>query len=587
MKLVLREYITMLKESGELDDLIPDLLLNMDIMPLSKAQVGPRQFGVDVSGVGPDPEGDVETLYLITIKKGDVTRDNWDGSRQDIRPSLNEICDVYLQNRVSEEYADLPTKIILCSGGDMKQNVKPNWDGYVDKKTEPGALEFEFWGADKLAGLLDDHFLDEYLFPESARKQIRKTIALADQNEGEPNYFHSFVEDTLFERETPAGDTAADQRERQRILRLLNLSTNIVYHWCREAHNLRPAVFCSERVLLRVWDWMRRNELSENGDTIEEYLRLFRTHSKILGAYSAKLQPNCYVQDGLFRAGPSDRIEYPLRTFGAIGIIAETILVQTFFLPGVQDEEVGEALLEQVSALGDALASLIENNPSAYTPLFDSHIIDITLAVLALRATGFEQEAEQWIGELGPRVVSAYHIGQNFPIWTDSFEDLVELNYGDSHPKAELTKISTLVPILAEWYGVFGMEEEYQSFRVGASEAFEHSNFQIWYPGESTDEELYRSNAGFQSGNTLHSISLPESLDDLCDQVDQAREKSSAPESISCMQQGFSVLALISSRHFRTPVIPHFWESRLLDGEAEIRGEIDEPEAQDREKQDG
>lgn len=569
MKLVLREYITMLKESGELDDLIPDLLLNMSIVPLSRAQVGVRQFGVDVSGVGPDPDDGVEKLFLITVKQGDVTRADWDGSPQDIRPSLNEICDVYLQNRVPEEYADLPAKIILCSGGDMNQNVKPNWDGYVDNKAEPREIEFEFWGADKLADLLDEHFLDEYLFPESARKQIRKTIALADQNEGEPNYFYSFVEDTLFERETPVGDTAADRRERQRILRLLNLSTNIVYHWCREADNLRPAVFCSERVLLRVWDWMRENDLLEDGETIEEYLRLFRTHSKVLDAYTAKLQPSCYVEDGLFRAGPSDRIEYPLRTFEAIGILAETILLQTFFLPLVQEEEIEEKLIEQASACGHALAFLIKNNPSAGTPLYDAHVIEITLGVLALRFTGFEREAAQWIGEVGTRVTFAYRVGQNFPVWTDSFEDLVERKYGGTKSKEELTKISTLLPILAEWYGVFGIEEEYASFRVAAHEAFEHSNFQIWYPGESTDEELYGRNAGFQSGNTLHSITLPESLEDLRDQVEQAREKSSAPESISCIQHGFSVLAFISNRHFRTPVLPLFWQSFLLENEEE------------------
>lgn len=607
MKLVLREYITMLKESGQLDELVPDLLLNMDIRPLDRAQIGVRQHGVDVSGVGPDPEDNVEKLFLITIKSGDLDRNTWDGDTNAIRPTLNQIQDSYLNSRVDKKYSSLPAKVIVCAGGEIKQNVKSDWVGYKknniresrrwtdfvplinkfygNRSAQVRELDFSFWGADKLAQLIDEHFLDEYLFPESAQKQLRKTIALADQNEGEPSYFYSFVEDTLFERDIPTGGSAKDQRRRQRVFRLLNLSASIVDQWCRDADNLRSAVFCSERILLRVWDWMRKNNLLEDDAAISEYLRLYRTHSKILGVYSAKLQPSCYVEDGLFRAGTSDRIEYPLRTFEAIGIIAETILVQTFYLPRVKDKEVSESLLEQVSALGDSLASLIENNPSARTPLFDGHIIDITLAILALRATGLEREAEQWLAELGPRVVFAYRAGQNFPIWTDSFDDLVELNYGDSKPKHELTKISTLIPVLAEWYGVFGMEEEYQSFRAGASTAFDHSNFQIWYPDESTDEKLYRGNAGFRSGNTLHSISLPESLGDLRDQVDEAGERSSAPESITCMQQGFSVLALISSRHFRTPVIPYFWESILLDGEPENRREMDNSEDQDREEQ--
>jgi hypothetical protein len=593
----------MLKESEQLDELVPDLLLNMGIRPLGRAQVGVRQHGVDVSGVGPDPEDNVEKLFLITIKSGDLDRKTWDGDTNAIRPTLNQIQDSYLHGRVDEKYADIPAKIVVCAGGELKQSVKSDWVGYKknnvrearkwtdlipfadrfyrNKSKRVRELDFAFWGADKLAQLMDEHFLDEFLFPESAQKQLRKTIALADQNEGEPTYFYSFVEDTLFERDIPTGESATDQRERKRIFRLLNLSASIVYHWCRDADNLRPAVFCSERILLRVWDWMRKNDLLEKDAAVGEYLRLFRTHSKILGAYSAKLQPNCYVEDGLFQAGPSDRIEYPLRTFEAIGIIAESILIQTFFLPHVQDEEIGETLAEQASACGHALASLLENNPSSRTPLYDSHVIDITLAVLALRVTGFEQEAKRWIAELGPCVIFAYRIGQNFPIWTDSFEDLVALNYENSESKKELTEISTLLPILAEWYGVFGMKEEYHSFRLGAEEAFEHSNFQIWYPDEATDEELYQRNAGFRSGNTLPSISLPESLQKLREKVQQAREKSSAPDSISCIQQGFSVLALISSRHYRTPVLPMFWENLLLENAESESAEAVEASAQD------
>jgi len=565
MKLVLREYISMLRESGELDELVPDLLLNMGIVPLSRAQVGVRQYGVDVPGVGPDPGDDIEKLFLITIKKGDIERNNWDGSPQDVRPSLNEMRDVYLQNRVADEYSDLPVKIVLCSGGDMKQNVEPNWNGYVENNAEDGEIEFDFWGADRLAALIDEYFLDEYLISGSARKQIRKTIALADQNEGEPNYFYAFVEDTLFDREVPTDDDAAHQRERRCIFRLLNLALNIVFHWSQEVDNLRPAVLCSERILLRAWDWMRKNDLLDKDDVIEEYHSLLRTHAKILSAYGLKIQPHCYVEDGLFRAGPSDGIEYPIRTFEVIGIMAEMVLVSGLFFPIVQDdEEMEEVLVEQIMASGHALAALIKNNPSACTPLFDHHIIDITLGLLALRTAGFEEEAKQWLEELGWRLIFAYRIGQHFPIWTDSFEDLVELNYGGGESKEELTEISTLIPILAEWYAAFGMEEEYVSFRHQASEVFDHSTFQIWYPDDSTDNELYRANAGFRSGNTLHSITLPESIEGLRDQISQAREASSAPDTLSCFNHGFSILALVSSRHFRTPVLPIFWESFVL-----------------------
>ena len=112
MKLVIREYLSMLKESGELDALLPDLLLAMGIEPLSKAQVGVRQNGVDIAARGLDPDDDIDKLFLLTVKQGDLSRKNWDGgTAQALRPSLNEILDVYLNKYIDEEHQNLPKKI--------------------------------------------------------------------------------------------------------------------------------------------------------------------------------------------------------------------------------------------------------------------------------------------------------------------------------------------------------------------------------------------------------------------------------------------------------------------------------------------
>ncbi len=255
MRLVVREYLSMLRESGELDALLPDLLFVMGIEPISKAQVGVRQFGVDVAGVGADPDDNgTEKLFLLTAKQGDIDRSDWEGSPQAVRPSLDEILDVYLPHHVDEEHRDLPKKIVVCCGGDMKQAVEPNWRGYKGRHAEPGVREYDFWGGDKLTALIERHFLNEYLFPESAQKQMRKTIALADQNEDEPRHFYSLIHDTLFERDLPNEATPSATRKRQRALRLLNLSLNIVFHWCRESDNLRPALLCAERAVLLTWD---------------------------------------------------------------------------------------------------------------------------------------------------------------------------------------------------------------------------------------------------------------------------------------------------------------------------------------------
>ena len=53
MKLIFSEYLASLKERGELDVIMPDLLSEIGFTVFSKPAVGTKQHGVDVAAVGP------------------------------------------------------------------------------------------------------------------------------------------------------------------------------------------------------------------------------------------------------------------------------------------------------------------------------------------------------------------------------------------------------------------------------------------------------------------------------------------------------------------------------------------------------
>ena len=100
MRLIIREYIESLKEREELDSILPDLLSELGLTVYSKPGRGTRQDGVDVAAFG-SLDGDVEKVHLYSIKPGNLTRSSWDGeSNQSLRPSLNEIIDSYIPNRL-------------------------------------------------------------------------------------------------------------------------------------------------------------------------------------------------------------------------------------------------------------------------------------------------------------------------------------------------------------------------------------------------------------------------------------------------------------------------------------------------------
>ncbi len=560
MRVVVREYLSMLKERDELDALLPDLLLSMDVTPISRAQSGVRQYGVDVAAVGPDPDDEGERkLFLLVVKQGDLDRGSWDSGPQAVRPSLNEIFDVYLPQHVASEHKPLPKKIIVCCNGDKKQTVDGNWNAYREQHAEPGAIEFDFWGGDRLATLVERHFLDEYLFPESARKKMRKTIALADQNEEDPYHFYSLVRETLFERDLPTGDTPSARRKRQRALRLLNLSLNIVFHWCREADNLRPALLCAEHAVLLTWDWMRQSELLDCRTTGEEFVKLFSTYLNVTLAYAEKLAPLCLVRDGMTGQG-HDELEYPLRTFETIGVFGVLVMALESWAAGAKDHPNKQEMHRTAHGCAQVLAALINNNPAAATPRYDGHSIDVALGLLALTKAGLHSQAAGWLESLGVRVWFAYRAGHHFPISTDSYDDLVAMHFGQAPPKEKLMELSTLLPMLAHWHIVLDLPEAYEAFRNNVVQTFNRTTLQLWFPDDKTEDHLYRENAGFTSGTTLAPIHLAGSLEELKGETQRLHEARPIPKNLSCFSHGWSILGLIASRHFRTPVMTAYWQ---------------------------
>jgi hypothetical protein len=565
VRLVIREYLSMLKESGELDVLLPDLLFSMDVIPLSMAQIGVRQYGVDVAAIGPDPEDNgTPKLFLLTIKPGDFSRVKWDdGTPQGIRSSLNDILDVYIPQQVDVQHKTLPKKVIVCCGGDLKQNVEANWKGYKSNHTRTNELEFDLWDGNKLAALIERYLLDEYLFPEASQKYLRKTIALVDQNEDEPRFFYQLIEETLFDRSLPLDRGRSAVQKRQKALNLLDLSLNIVFYWCQESDNLRPSLLCAEHTLLRTWDWMRKSDLLNCQKTSGGFCKLFRTYIKIGRTYIDKIQPHCLVKDGLWGYG-GDELEYPLRTFEVIGVLGSLAMAHYYCAYFNQDEESKKKDLEQTEAIVETLAALIKNNPAAHSPRYDGHAIDIVLGLLALQSVNYKDLAADWVIRISKTIIYGYQLGKHFPIASDSYEQLVALQFGQALPKEKLMELSTILPMLADWYVILDLSAEYPAFQKAIIQVLVSTNLQYWFPDATTDDYLYACNAGYRSGVTVSSIKLSENTEMHKLLVTNLLESHQEFKQFSYFKHGFHVLALISSRHFRTPVIPAFWQYDVL-----------------------
>lgn len=308
---------------------------------------------------------------------------------------------------------------------------------------------------------------------------------------------------------------------------------------------------------------MRKSDLLNCQKTFDGFLKLFRTYIKIGGTYIVKIQPHCLVKDGLWGYG-GDELEYPLRTFEVIGVLGSLAMAYHCYGSFIQDDEKKREYFENTKAIAKTLADLIENNPAAHSPRYDGHSIDIILGLLTLQSVGYSNIAADWVIRISKAIICGYQLGKYFPIASDSYEQLVALEFGQALPKEKLMELSTILPMLADWYVILDLSAEYSAFQQAVIRVLASTNLQYWYPDATTDDCLYACNAGYRSGITASSIKLPENTEKHKLLVTGLLESHQKFKQFSCFKHGFPVLALISSRHFRTPVIPAFWQYDVL-----------------------
>lgn len=315
MKLIIKEYLSSLRERGELDAVLPDLLSQMGLNVFSRPGRGTRQDGVDVGAVG-SLNGDPEKVYLFTIKPGDLTRPAWDSEVQSVRPSLNEILDAYIPTRLPNEHRGKDIVICICCGGDILEPVRPALEGFIQQNTK-GNISFEEWNGDKLASLIQTNFLREDLLPKGARSHLRKSLAMIDEPETSYTHFAAVI------RSLSAVDALSDA-ERVTAIRQMSLCLWILFAWTRDAANMEAAYLSGELTLLHAWSIARlyAGQKKKVPEAIEAaFSSIFSAYQQISTAFLAQnVLPHVSKLHGLSSAvRASCSLEVNLKLFDLLG----------------------------------------------------------------------------------------------------------------------------------------------------------------------------------------------------------------------------------------------------------------------------
>lgn len=561
MRILLREYLMMLKESGEFDAIFPNLLRQMGIVPLAIPQIGVRQAGVDLPAVGKDSAG-VKTLWLFVLKRGDIGRDEWDGRKDSVRQSLNQIEDVYLRSNVRSEHRGLPVKIVVATTGEFKQDNEQERAGYTGRRADEARC-YEFWNGGHVAALMEQHLFDEYAMPGAARSQLRRALALIGEPDYDLQHYYVLAKD-LFDWEAHMAEKPAKQtRLNVRSLATASLALGILWHWAEQENNLRSAVNAAERTLLWAWGAIRRHGLAKQKRVMRAYYRLVEIYLNVSTAYFNKVQSHLFEKNAIARYYPESSLLNE-RVFEEFGRIATIGLAHLFFGYATGNRERGE---QSANTIAEALQAFIQSHPVASSPCYDAHCIDISLALTLFCFTSRVVAAKSWLGELSGRLTYAYRVGKWFPIATDSFDDLVAFEIDrDDVDLEKLKSMSWMIPTIAQWAAALEADDAYAHLVGLRDDALKQTCFQLWYPDETTDALRYVGPAHYESGITEAPIALPATANEMREDMRRLRSESSIRDQVmtSAAQVGLPFLDFIGSRHFRTPVDPAFWQKLVM-----------------------
>lgn len=558
MKLVIRQYLASLKERGELDALLPDLLSQMGLEVFLKPGVGSRQFGVDVAAFGKLSSESENKVYLFSVKSGDLDRRDWDGGNpQDLRPSINEIIDVFIPTRIPAEHKDIPVEICLCFGGEVKEEVRSNVSMFLGKLKKDD-LTFSEWNGDRLAYLIELHMLREELLPRNCRALLRKSLAMIDEPEVSFKHFSKLAINL----------TRTDDKKPKDILtgiRQLYLCLWILYSWCRDEDNLESAYLSAEFMMLNAWEaakfsFGKKNTIAVS--TLTTLDSIIKLNLQVSNQYiEEKIIPHCNSLYAISHAvRPSCSTDVNLKLFDVLGRLALTGCWAYWYLSKVseENEDAGKFFSETVAKYQDSIKQLIVNNPLLFTPYKDEQAIDLVLALWFISLDHRHwHDIDSWLSNISRAIYQMFEMGDKYPTTIKSYAELIEHPVDKTEEyKKSVTKGSILYPYISTFSAIMGFSEPYEVVKKIKEEFLPHCNFQVYFLDESSEHHFYLFDK--MHGATLSDVCVTAEPDELIEQLTIECEQSNKVYEMSAFKYSFWPIILTGCRHYRLPVPMHF-----------------------------
>lgn len=557
MKLVVMHYLRSLRERDELDAILPDLLSESGFEVLTRPRRGTRQAGVDVAAIGPNPDRDgALSLFLFTIKSGDLTREHWDIGQQAVRPSLNEILDDYIPNRIPAHFADLPVVVCLCMGGEMREDVRAQWSGYC-RTNEKVDIHFAEWNGDRLSNLILSGMLRAELIESENRGLFQKALAMLDQPDVAYRHFRRLLNAIFIEPKNEAECT--------RQLRKAYLCLWILFVWARDTDNLEAAYRVSELVFLRSWPYCDSTRLLKGKmqqERLAHFDQVLKLHLIIANLLLVeKIGPFTDKRYALSMAVNSrHKVDINIALFETLGRLSLHGLWLDA-MSAVEDEILAQVMSERADKVLNIAIGMLNANPALAAPIRDDFTIELALFMRLADVRGCLSNVADYIRSMSDHLCYGLRVRRHYPTPTTDYREVL------AHPRdcsdayfEEHTRAGILYTFVLVWLTMIGDKKRADNLRSTLLEYAPHMTHQIWIPDARTDEVFWKGDR--DHGAAVPGLPLNDSLEAVFNLLNRVIKEYPLDERVSAVRSHMTPILLMACRHYRMPVPPHVWRGQ-------------------------
>lgn len=476
MRLIIKEYISKLKEKDELDNLISAIYNEKGYSADNVPKTGNRQYGVDIQ-----MHNDTELIWFV-VKQGNINRNIWDGDKNAVRQSLNEIKDVKINN-LSAEHQNKSIKIIVATNGYIDESINLNWSNYVNnnKSWNGYPIEISFMGIDDIVENIIQCFFNEYLFEEYLRSNLRKALYFIDEGDYK-NIFYEAIIDALVSK---IENSYKSRNSFEKHCATLYMASQMICSYADNVGANKIAISVSEYAIIKYWQFLFKNNLFEKEVYTKWIISFLKSYEKWNDKFVLKIKK--FISEEIILPH-YNVVETRVQIYEIIGFLSSY----------------GNCLLDYNTEKARNILNIIiefinKYDQFVYAP-YDASIGIVIMLLRLLKAFDRFKDIQNIIEAQTYVTRTIYILDQKYPTASDSFEDALAIEFEKDKPPYETTAFWGYYVLLI---CALDQSKIYDELKDFLNTDLENTTKCVWFLRKTEEEFFYSPYAMNRAGEGI------------------------------------------------------------------------------------